>query len=327
VAILAGVLSTLAIAVTGLILARRLTDADRRRRGAVRLASFNELLIMGAIAPWAVFDLLRLIHVVHLPAAAASNTLEALPAITGVLAIALAGPAIVRPIGVVGKGAEVDLLTINIERDSSHAGAIAERVLELDPDLLLIQEYTPSTRDACLKVGLVGAYPHVWEDATEGWFGCAVLSRFPIMGSEVREIGERPMGVVVLQVAGQRVTVVNVHVQAPIYPRDIVPWNAAFDDLTSLAEATEGPVIMAGDWNATGTHPPMRDLLRSGTLRDAHRNLRRWLPRTWPTGKRYPPLLCLDHVLVSPTIEVLGASEVTVEGTDHRALLVGLRMP
>jgi endonuclease/exonuclease/phosphatase family metal-dependent hydrolase len=134
-----------------------------------------------------------------------------------------------------------------------------------------------------------------------------------------------------LDVDGTPVTLVSVHTQAPIHPRDIVPWQSGFADLGGLAAtaaAAGRPIVLAGDWNATTGNRPFRRLLRDHHLVDAHLAVGRGRARTWPAHRSpLPPLLLLDHVVVGGGIMVRSVHERPAPGSDHLAVVADLGIP
>ena len=54
---------------------------------------------------------------------------------------------------------------------------------------------------------------------------------------------------------------------------------------------------------------------------------------TWPVGRGWParlplpPVLQLDHVLVSPDVQVRSARTIEVPGSDHRGISTQIVLP
>jgi endonuclease/exonuclease/phosphatase (EEP) superfamily protein YafD len=102
-------------------------------------------------------------------------------------------------------------------------------------------------------------------------------------------------------------------------------WRGAQDELSGWATRTTGPLVVAGDFNASVDHPGMRQLLATG-LRDAHEVAGAGRPVTWPNGRMLPPFVQLDHVLVRG-LDVESADDVRVPGSDHDAVIAHLVVP
>lgn len=100
--------------------------------------------------------------------------------------------------------------------------------------------------------------------------------------------------------------------------------------MARFAEETPGPLVLAGDFNATPGHRPYRDLLRRGSFEDAVGAV-----PTFPRGDaslapsglgvRTGPLLALDHILVRG-LEVVAAGVGAGQGSDHLPVMADLQV-
>ena len=111
----------------------------------------------------------------------------------------------------------------------------------------------------------------------------------------------------------------------PLQPvRYVESWRASLAALSRWKDAQAGGerFVIAGDLNASAAHPAYREL--ADGLTDAHRAAGLGCVRTWPYGRRLPPLVQLDHVL-SRGFEVVGAGTFVVGDTDHAAVWATLR--
>lgn len=235
-------------------------------------------------------------------------------------------------------GPRLTVLVANVARTKTRPAAQAEALLAVDADLLLIVEHTAATATALAGAGLVDRYPHSCADADEGYFGSLVASRHPVVGGGRTGLGGRRAQVVDVDVDGVTLRVVPVHTQAPIDLHDVAVWHATIAANASVADGAPGPVLLAGDWNATGGHRRYRRALREHHLIDAQVRLGpRWAP-TWPVGRpamprlrhlpaRIPPLLALDHVVTSADVELVALERVPIPASDHLALRAELRLP
>ncbi len=235
------------------------------------------------------------------------------------------------PARLAGRSVALTVLAANLERGEQDAGALARAIVAVDADVLLLCEHTPATRAALTEAGADARWPHRSDDADDGYFGTLVASRLPILDATPQELGGRAAQVVDIDVAGTAVRVVPVHTQAPIFDHDVDVWHATVAANAGIAATTDGPVVLAGDWNATGGHRRFRRSLAEHGLVDASAVWgHRWYP-TWPVGSRaipvpVPPLLTLDHVVVRAGTEVVALDRVALPGTDHRALRATLRL-
>lgn len=229
-------------------------------------------------------------------------------------------------------GVEVTVLAANLERGERDAAGLAAAVVAVDADVLLLCEHTAATREALAAAGVAARWPHRSDAADEGYFGTLVASRHPIVAAERCDLGGRAGQVVDLDVDGVTVRVVPVHTQAPIFDHDVAVWHATVAANAAVAADAPGPVVLGGDWNATGGHRRFRRSLAAHGLVDASAvRGHRWYP-TWPVDSRalrlpVPPVLALDHVVVRAGTEVLALDRLALPGSDHRGLRAVLRLP
>ncbi len=91
--------------------------------------------------------------------------------------------------------------------------------------------------------------------------------------------------------------------------------------------ARPGPLVVAGDFNATMQHPRLRAFAKHAGLTEAHQAVGRGLVTTWPLHRRaVPPFMRLDHVFTRG-LAVAGAGEFSIPGSDHRGTVADLVVP
>ncbi len=122
------------------------------------------------------------------------------------------------------------------------------------------------------------------------------------------------------------VRVESAHPAAPYALDQIDAWR---NDLAAQPAATpDGPLsILAGDFNATLDHAPLRALLDTGYA-DAAAAVGAGLTGTWGPydGDLIPPVV-IDHVLVDRRIAVRDVVVHPLPDSDHRMVLADLRLP
>jgi endonuclease/exonuclease/phosphatase family metal-dependent hydrolase len=116
-----------------------------------------------------------------------------------------------------------------------------------------------------------------------------------------------------------------VHPRAPLPPllRAVGVWR---QELAVLPPPGELPRLLAGDFNATLDHAPLRRVLSLGYA-DAAREVGNALTPTWGPQVGRPAVITIDHVLVDRRCAVLASSVHAVPGTDHRAVFAEIRLP
>ncbi|MFI6941424.1 endonuclease/exonuclease/phosphatase family protein [Streptomyces sp. NPDC050418] len=213
--------------------------------------------------------------------------------------------------------ARLTVLTSNVLFGKATSGLV-EVVREERPDLVLVQECDAACL-AALRSGL--DYPYEEAVPSPGSHGSAILSRHPLEPAPgIPSRLEMPGAVVT--VAGQRVRVQLAHPVPPV-PGGVALWRRELAALRDWVERhrSSGPLVVAGDFNASQDHAAFRALLDAG-LRDAAAVVGRSRTPTWPAS--LPLGAQIDHVLASPALVPRAARFLELADTDHRALMVEL---
>lgn len=206
----------------------------------------------------------------------------------------------------------------NVGPDHTSVQAMAADVLAIDADVLNILELTPGDQVALRAAGIEEKYPYSIEDPQTGAHGSGIYSRYPIRNGDVLYVDGTPMARAIIELPSGPTTVVAVHTTQPLAgPRFL---NVELQQLQQHVEQIDGPVILAGDFNATRQHQAFRELLESG-FRDAHLEAGRGWSATWPMGRRLPPFALIDRVVVSDGLTASSVAEVKISGSDHRAVV------
>ncbi len=224
-------------------------------------------------------------------------------------------------------GSTFRVLTVNARYGTADPAAVVAAVRRYQVDVLAVQELTPELLGRLTEAGLPGLLPHVHADPGPRAFGAGLWSRLPLtpLPPVPGLYAVAPSASV--RAGGHAVTVRSVHPVAPMaghYRR----WHQDLFLLRETMADAAGPQVVAGDFNASRDHRPFRDLLAAGFADCADIAARRpWPGFTFPADRRFPPVMRLDHILVSAGITVSETHTVAVPGTDHRGVLAVLRLP
>lgn len=228
-------------------------------------------------------------------------------------------------VSALGRGAPtLTVLSFNTGGDRVDAAALRRLISRDQPDVVVLLELTPGTAAALDRAGLAAAYPHrLVKPAADPLAGAGLYSRIPVESPALLPTVTGVMPGATVRIGGVPVRVQAVHTAPPLGSL-VGRWRAEHVALARLARGSDGPLVLAGDFNSGRQHPEWRELTGVGLV-DAHEARGRGLVRTWPDGHALlPRLLDLDHVLVSPELVVLGITERPGLGSDHEALLADL---
>jgi endonuclease/exonuclease/phosphatase (EEP) superfamily protein YafD len=217
------------------------------------------------------------------------------------------------------------ILSANLANGRADAEAFGAMVERLEPDVVVVQELSPSQAEALARVLPFGklqpAHDHHGMGIALKAPGSVRPIRMPYRSAFVAEL-PWPQD-------DEPIEVVNLHLAAP----HAGPPTRRFRDRRSqvqeiLAHLDATPRrrrVLAGDLNATPLWPAYRRLRErfEDAVADAARRAGRWPGRTWGPWSGSVRLLRIDHVLV----QGLRATETRVlplRGSDHSALVADL---
>ena len=216
------------------------------------------------------------------------------------------------------------LVTMNMRCDSRGIADLAALTERVQPDVVVVQGFYAVKRAALgeawarlLPYSTFQPMAHLPE------CGTFVFSRTPL-----RQLSAPGDAQPVVEVDRPGGPLVLLPVDLPTPTGGVQPWLDAFAHLTDAVTAHLGqPLVAAGDFNAVREHEPLRQLLADTGPRDAAEVAGAgWTP-TFPSRWWHPPLLGLDHMLVSEDVQSTSVATAPIAGQDHRALVSRLVCP
>jgi endonuclease/exonuclease/phosphatase (EEP) superfamily protein YafD len=248
--------------------------------------------------------------------------------VAAIATVYLAATVLPRAIGseaVRAEGREtLTVLSANVYLGSADPSALVALVDRYHPDLLSVQELTPSFARRLRRAGIARRLPHSVLMAQPRGRGGGLYARHPLspLPHQTQFPARMPRASMVLP-DGRRLRLVAVHPFPPSMDVDL--WREALESLP--AAGSGAPWLLIGDFNATFDQTEFRDLVDRG-YRDAGAATGKGLQPTWPSGQVFPwGLMTIDHVLADRR---LGISEYGVDplpGSDHRAIHAQLVLP
>jgi len=220
----------------------------------------------------------------------------------------------------------VRFLTLNALVGRASPAAIASMVRQHTPDVLAVQELTPELAASLDEAGLPDLLPFSCLQPRPGHTGVGVWSSRPVRQLPPVPATRNPMLRTELDV-GWPITITVVHPPAPLRGGQRV-WQQDMGRLLAALTGTAGQQMVAGDFNASRDHRAFRRLLAADFVDCADAAQQRpWPGFTWPANRRFPPLMRLDHVLVSrPGATVRESRTLAIPGTDHRGVMAVIEL-
>lgn len=215
-------------------------------------------------------------------------------------------------------------MTANLLHERSSPADFARVLTRHDPDVVVTQELGPDQADI-----LAGAYRNHQLIPERGFIGRGVATRFDAEFGDIDMPG-RDGTAVVLNVDGTTVHLAGIHLLNPID----FPWwvsvatrTAQLDGLSGWMDNRPGPILVAGDFNASPRWPAYKRL--ADELTDL---VAEWAQeqgtkpeRTWGWRPGWPRMLRIDHVF-GRQVRARDVIVDDVEGTDHNPVIVDLEV-
>lgn len=216
------------------------------------------------------------------------------------------------------------VMTSNLRLGQADTAEVARVAVAQHVDVLVVEEVT--TEALASMTALRGRLPYVVGQPAPGAWGTVVFSRY-----RVTDVTRLPVTKGTWQLRVEAPTpfwFVGVHTAQPL---NAAPWwRSDHARLVTAARALSGPVVLAGDFNATLDLRPMRRLVAAGFSDAARQANSGWQP-TWPSAPDAAGalpfglgLLTLDHVLVDDHWSTISTSTYSIDRSDHRALVARL---
>ncbi|GGO72040.1 endonuclease/exonuclease/phosphatase family protein [Nonomuraea cavernae] len=224
-------------------------------------------------------------------------------------------------------GPVMRVLAANLMVGQADTAQLMTLVGQVRPDVLTLQELTPEAMRRLEAAGLRATLPHAVTRPLPGVGGSAVYARHPLTAGETIKLGAFGQARAWLaHPGGARVEIVSVHPCAPKRIGRQPCWQGGLDALPRGGGALR---LLAGDFNATLDHLPMRELLASG-YRDAADVMGHGFTATWPQalGRTFRlPGVAIDHVLADSRMAVRDFRVLDLRHTDHRPVFAEVRLP
>jgi endonuclease/exonuclease/phosphatase (EEP) superfamily protein YafD len=221
-------------------------------------------------------------------------------------------------------GDRLTVMNSNLEFGQGDAATVVNTAAQRDVDVLVLEEATPLSLQKLRDAGLDELLPHQRGEPSNGASGTMVFSRFTLGPARTLPLGNLGLDLTVR--APEPFRLIAVHTAQPVgLPTE---WQDDLRGLRTLVSAAtrQGPTVLAGDFNATLDHAPLRRVLDAGVSDAVEQSGSGWQP-TWPSRaheKWLRPLITIDHVLASKEYVATRTHAVEVANSDHFALVTEL---
>lgn len=232
-------------------------------------------------------------------------------------------PAIVAPTD----ATDLRVLSLNVLTSNSEQESTTDWVLSESADILVLMETGAAWTEEFDSI--LRDYDRLETDTIrEDNFGLSVYVRpstVDVAGFRVL-ITDHGIPWIDAQILkdGRPFHLVAIHTLPPVGQQAARRRGAHLDNLSAHVQTIEGPVVVAGDLNATIWSGDLVRVLEQQHLRPTCLGfgpMGSWPARLWFTG-----MVLIDHVLVTPNVAVTNHRVGLDIGSDHRGIVVDLRL-
>lgn len=211
-----------------------------------------------------------------------------------------------------------NLLMVNKKTDG-----IVKELTELNPDVMVFQEYTPLWHNA-LRKAFLKKYPYRIHAARQDSFGAAIYSKKPFLNKKKKiAVGDMKVPTFRVRLEHEERTFVlyNIHTLPPRKMDYVVEQRKQFRDLKKFFAEEKDSILLCGDFNWTEHTQFHRALIDIG-FREGHNTIGSGRGGTWPVLKvsRYLPGIRLDHMYALGDLQFVEHWSGYGEGSDHRPI-------
>jgi endonuclease/exonuclease/phosphatase (EEP) superfamily protein YafD len=217
------------------------------------------------------------------------------------------------------------IFSANINATNPDRGRVLREIAKVNPDIIVLVEYrrwwTQDLRgSSVLKPYVYGTNLNKAYDGE-----VAIFSRIPISKQQMLWIaGPRVNDVVDIPLGKTSLRLFALHSPRPFYepPHN---YGEFWKQAIPLISQQPRPLIVIGDFNATQFSRVYQELTAL-SLRSAHDDRGRGYATTWPNGEDPVPPVRIDQAMLSPEVECLSIAEGVGEGSDHKPLILDIRV-
>jgi len=219
----------------------------------------------------------------------------------------------------------------NVRYDNSNTDAFIEQIRLVDPDIIVLQEVTSRWATALdeLRGRLSDDLPSWSHNITvirTDAFGLVMLSKHPLDASHaVYHDSDLPSLDCIVRTTSGPLRIVSTHPIPPMTRRATARRDRQLDAVGDALDGVKTRTILVGDLNATMWSQAYMELRDETGMRNARRGF--GIFPTWPASLPVLARIPIDHVMVTPDIDVIGFRLGRACGSDHLPVIADLRLP
>jgi endonuclease/exonuclease/phosphatase (EEP) superfamily protein YafD len=212
----------------------------------------------------------------------------------------------------------------NVLRPNHEFDALFSEIEAANPDVVIFAEWGWGWHQAFEKSPAMAAYLFGASWQQPHYSNINAFSKRPIQVELQNWVSGRLVRTLVVPVGNETLRIIGLHAPRPMptYAQEYISfWN----QMIPLLGSEPTPLLVVGDFNATPYSLVYRKLQEIG-LRSAHDDRGRGYATTWPNGSLPLPPIRIDQAFISRDLECDQIAEGLGTGSDHRPLIIDLRV-
>jgi endonuclease/exonuclease/phosphatase (EEP) superfamily protein YafD len=221
------------------------------------------------------------------------------------------------------------LFFANVQADNEDPAAFLNEVKDVEPDILLFVECFPWWQAPVAGHPVLAAYPYGTPQRNLVGGEHAIYSKLPLENVRRVYTTNRTSYTFDVRVDGIPLRVFCLHAprptDLPLHESEHWDYRGYWEKLTPQLLSLPDPAVIVGDFNAT-PHSRVYKTLTADRLRSAHDDRGRGYATTWPNGMYLIPPIRIDQALLSSSVECVTIREGRGLGSDHKPLILDIRI-
>lgn len=212
----------------------------------------------------------------------------------------------------------------NVRGSNTNLDGMLAEARSVDPDVIVLAEMQYWWWHQLMDLDPLPDYPYGTNLQNRNAGDIGIFSRLPV-GQLQQIVSENRVSLLVdISLGEQTLQLMALHSPRPTY-FGIGDYYRFWRQMEPIIESIHGPFVVLGDFNAT-QHSLVYQRLKADGLRSAHEDRGRGYAVTWPNGHYPIPPIRIDQVFLSPEVECESIRAGVGPGSDHKPLILELRL-
>jgi endonuclease/exonuclease/phosphatase (EEP) superfamily protein YafD len=212
----------------------------------------------------------------------------------------------------------------NAAADNDDRASYLREIAEVNPDIVVLVEYYPPWQTVVSVSPVMQAYQYGTRKTIPFVGEIGIFSKLPIENAKQIWMAQRLNYTFDVRVDGLPLRMFCLHAPRPM-DIPLHDYEGYWSKALPLILRQPDPAVVVGDFNAT-QYSHVYQLLTADRFRSAHDDRGRGYATTWPNGRNPLPPIRIDQAFLSPGVECVRIAEGRGVGSDHKPLILDVRI-